>query len=1168
MAPKNWTPQQLNAINSRGGALLLSAAAGSGKTAVLTERIIKLLTEGDNPIEPSELLVVTFTNAAAKEMKKRINDGIDDLISFDPSNPFLRSVKTKLCDAEITTIDSFCLKLVRENFNDAGVEPDFTILESSDKSILESDAIRETLDDLCKKKPEIYDMLNSVTSYRNDDSELIKKIRRLYDFSRSFPFPDVWLDQVRDMYKTKTGNLGDSVWGRIIFENVLVTIDFCESLINSAANDVVGSEIFEDKYLEPLNSCHSVLKKLKNLINGGEWDELARRPEYFSLGKLPPAPKGHANDPEKLLSEGKFKKAKTLLLSCSEKFCADMDEHLKDCSLLLPVIDALIDAVKNFSLNFERLQKEAGGYTFSDIMHSALKLLVKNENGKIIRTPLAENLEKRYAEILIDEYQDTNEAQDMLFNMISRSGQNIFAVGDVKQSIYRFRLASPDIFIKKSREYAPYDGKTYPAEIILGKNFRSRKGILDNINFLFKHILSDYVGEMEYTDKESLYYGADFNEISEPETELRFYETDYQSNEPAYVASVIEKLLKDRFKISDKNGEREILPGDICVLLRSTAEKAQKYIDALIERGIDATTENKLSLFDSPDFNVFLSLLKVINNPTDDVSLLAVLFSPMFAFTADEVAKIRLSCKDERLITALKKYSETDRKSRVFLEKIDYYRSMSAITPFDIFVRNLLDDTGYMSIVGAFGGGAYRKRDLLILSELAEKYRSSGGSGIGGFIRYIEKAAESKAVVPAFSLSSENENAVKILSIHKSKGLEFPVVILADCSKKFNLADVNDDMIISPKTGVGMVIINDDKLQKYSTVGHIAAKTAVKRSLISEELRVLYVAMTRAKEKLIMVSSLKDVKKTVYDMSLNATDEEKISPAAIFNATSYAQWLIMGYLTHPSFKEKFPDIKIKSRADVPFSPIKITIDSFKGFTPEIHEVEKPSPDIKIINEVKKRAEYKYPYVLPPDQRPKRTASDFEKRAFNPDYFASSKPSFLNEFKLTPAKVGVLNHLFMENVDFNARNAKDELSRMVKEGIFDETSAAVIKIKNMDIFLKSPLVKRIRNADLVLREKEFNVNIPLCEIENDVADNVKNENILVLGKADLVFIENDEAVVVDYKTDRNKTGNELIELYKGQLRIYKNAVEQILLKPVKEAYIYSINNNKEYSVDFK
>lgn len=1157
MAERKWTDEQKNAIYSRGGTLLLSAAAGSGKTAVLVERIITLLTDGNEPAEPSDLLVVTFTSAAAAEMRTRISDGIDALISREPSNSFYRSIKMKLAEADICTIDSFCMKLVRENFHNAGIEPDFTVLDNSDQKILIADAMSETLDNLCLESPDIYDMLNSVTSYGRDDGSLREKILRLYNFSLAHPFPERKLDEIVGMYE-KNENIPETVWGKIIIENACVTSSFCRELIGEALLDIEGSEVIKEKYYSVISGAIETLDEIDKLIDEASWDSLFEFFGSLSIPKLPSAPRGFGKDPVKLSAEAKYKRVESLLYECGKNFCADTQDNINDTELLYPVIKSLVKTVKEFGTNYMRLKREKNSYTFSDIMHFALRLLIDENDGEIKKTSLASSLENRFREILIDEYQDTNEAQDMLFMMISKNRENLFMVGDVKQSIYRFRLAMPEIFVKKSREYAPFDGKTYPAEIVLGKNFRSRKGILDNINFLFGNLMSEYAGEMEYTEKEALYYADGYPEDKEPAVEMRFLQAENVKDEAAYIASIIENMLSAGMEVQDKNGKRKAKAGDFCILLRSAAGKTDIYAKALEERGLKACGEKKTNLFSAPEVNVFMSLLKVINNPTDDISILSVMLSPIFAFTADEITEIKLADKKQRMAVCLKKSAVTNEKAALFLEKTQEYRRLSAVMPFDIFIRTLLDMTGYMSLVGAFPGGENRRLNLIMLCELAAKYATSGNGGIGGFIRYIEKASENGADIPAFSSASQSDDTVKIYSIHKSKGLEFPFVIIADCAKKFNVSDISEDMIISPSAGVGMVILNNERLQKYSSIGHRAAKIAVKKAMISEELRVLYVAMTRARERLILVSTVKNLEKAVCGASSDAARGRKPSPCAILNATSYMRWLLLGYMSHPDMNAVASIGGMTGRrckkAD---SRLNVIVDEFSQDGEILSAREAPEPDADIVEKIAEAAEYEYPYIFPADARPKRTASDFEKEKFNPDYFASSKPSFIYGEKLTPAQIGTANHLMLQNIDFNADSAASERERLLKANILTEAQAKVIKLDKIDLFLKSDLCRRIINADSVYREKEFTVEISLGDIDKTANENVKNEKILVLGKADLIFTENGNAVVVDYKTDRNKTDSDFTEIYGGQLDMYKRAAEQILELPVTETLIYSL-----------
>lgn len=1167
MAERNWTKEQQNAIDARDGTLLLSAAAGSGKTAVLVERIIHLLTEGSNPVDPSELLVVTFTNAAAAEMKTRIAGGIDALIRKEPTNNLYRSVKMKLPSAAVSTIDSFCIRLVRENFHKAGIAPDFAILDNSDEKILIAEAMSATLDTLCQESPDVYDLLNSMTAYNRDDSALSEKILRLYRFSLAHPFPERWLCEVEDMYRDDVP-VPDSVWGKIILKNAENTCAFCRELIEAAREDVRPSDIFAELYEEALQGALLLLGRIDSLLQKKDWDALHDFFRNFSWSGLPRAPRGFGQDPYKLAAEAKYKRVASLLEDCGKTFCAGTEEHREDLRTLAPVIRELLKTVREFGKHYEALKEERGSYTFTDITHRALRLLVREEDGEIRKTALASSLEAQYREILIDEYQDTNEAQDMLFATLSRNGENLFMVGDVKQSIYRFRLAMPEIFVKKSREYADFDDKTYPAKIILGKNFRSRKGILDSINFLFKNLMSDYAGEMEYTEKEALHYGDTYPPDEEPATELRFLEASKTEEEAAYIAKLIDDMLQNGAEVTERGVKRKAKKSDFCILLRSPSGKLEIYENALKQRGIASSGEKKTNLFDATEVGVFLSLLKVINNPTDDVAFLSLMFSPLYGFTADEIAELKLPDKKRKLIACLREAAEHDEKCAELLFDLDSYRKEAAVMPFDAFIRTLLDKTGYLAVVSAMKHGEVRRRNLILLCELAASYAENGGSGISGFLRYIARAAENGADIPAAAETSENADVVRIYSIHKSKGLEFPFVILADCAKRFNTSDMTDDMIISPSAGVGMVILRNERLQKYTTIGHTAARLAVKRASISEELRVLYVAMTRAKEKLIAVSSVANLGNAVSKAATDASGGCRIAPCAVLNATSYTQWFLMGYLSHPDFQPiaKEYGLSVEHRYDTP-GRIRLLLDTLSEEDQREAIDAVSDADPQLVDAIKQRAEYEYPYSLPTDARPKRAASDFEEQKFTPEYFAVSKPSFLCSGELTPAQIGTANHLFLQHLDFGASSAEEECERMTREKILTPQQAAVIHRGKVETFLRSPLCERIRQADEVLREKEFTVEIELGDIEPTAAENVRHEKILVLGKTDLVFIRDGQATVVDYKTDRTKTEDEFIEAYRGQLTMYRRAMAQLLEMPIAEALIYSFELGKEIAIPF-
>ncbi len=1157
MTERNWTPEQSNAINSRGGTLLLSAAAGSGKTAVLVERIIKLLTDPVLPVEPSGLLVVTFTNAAAAEMRARINTSIDTLIKNEPSNSFYRNIKMKLPEAKIATMDSFCIGLVRENFHLADIEPDFKILDESDQQIFKSEAINAMLENMCETKPDLYEALNAITSYYGNDDSLAKKILHLYNFSLSHPFPERWLNEVHMMYNTNN-DIKSSVWGKIVIQEVLIQIEYCMDMTSGVIDRISDDEVIAELYTPHFEALHTEISDIYNSLQNDSWDIIYSKINTVIFGSLPRVPRGYGDNPEKVFAKDQYDKIKKIFEQCSSAICTDTIGNEEDMQILAPVIDGLIWAVNEFKANYNALKKQQNSYTFTDIMHKALSLLVTENDGEIQKTSLAYELQQNFREILIDEYQDTNEAQDMLFKMLSKNETNMFMVGDVKQSIYRFRLAMPEIFVAKSRSFCDYDNENYPAKIILGKNFRSRKGVLDNINFLFKNIMSEYVGEMEYTDRDALYFGGGYEDDSEPCAQIKLLTNSDINTEAQYIADLINKMIADGVTVQAKDGARKASYGDFCILLRSTSGKTDIYEDALKQKNIPVSCEKKTSLFGTTEAAVFVSLMKIINNPTDDIAMLSAMFSPLYGFTPDEISQIKIGNKNENIYTCLQK-AENMPKAEKLLDDLAEYRRLVVITPINEFVQTLLDTTGFIAVVSALEGGSARRINLLMLCSLADDFASSGGIGLGGFLRYLAKITENGSSVAAGTDASSASDAVKIMSIHKSKGLEFPFVILADCAKKFNTSDTKEEMIVNPSTGIGIKISNNEKLQRYPTIAYTASKLAVNRASVSEEMRVLYVALTRARERFIAVCSSGDPHKHLSEAAQTITNG-KPAAGAVLNASSYMKWLLMGFLRHPDMSSVLsatPDCgydyaNAQSRLSVEIVTTKETANQNEAKTDVIHA------DENIIAEIKARAEYVYPYTIPATARPKRTASDFEEKRFSTEHFAKAKPSFIFDEMLTPAQVGTANHIFLQNLDFNNKDIKAQAELMVKQGILNEKQAAVIRTEKVKDFMQSKLFSRIQNADEVFREREFTVQINLGDIDSGVNDNVKEEKIIILGKTDLVFTENGEAVVVDYKTDRTKTARQFIEAYSGQLDMYRMAVEQLLEMPVKETLIYSLH----------
>lgn len=1167
MAERKWTREQKLAIDARAGSLLVAAAAGSGKTAVLVERIIGLLTDENAPIDPSGLLVVTFTNAAAAEMRDRISAAVNELVYAYPEIPRYGEIKMKLPDAQICTMDSFCIRLVRENYHILGIEPDFTVLDDSDLKNMYAQAMDRVMAEESEK--EIYHTLISVTGTAGDDSLLSKKIHELYIESLSYPFPDEYLASVAGAFSSGAGT---ESWEAVIRSYVCDGLMMCAGIASGAAQSVENDDMFAPAFFDNLTVMAKFFTDAADKIKNADWNECVLFMNSAAVPSYGKSPKGHADDSPAKRVKSSAKTVNETFKKLQAFFCANDEENLRDSERLSPVVTELCACAGKYAEYLSELKQMRNAYGFADFMHMALGMLItKNSDGETVPTEMAESISLQFGEILIDEYQDTNDAQDMLFAAISRNGRNLFTVGDVKQSIYSFRQARPDIFMKKSDEYPDYDGESCPSKIILGKNFRSRKGVLDAVNYLFEYIMTRQCAGIDYNENEKLYFGGLYGEDNQIPFEMHMICADKADpqRDAAYIGSIINDMMSSGFTVQDKRGERRAKYKDFCILLRSTKNKAELYAKTLESMGIPAYAEKRSSLFDTAEISLFMSLVRTADNPCDDIAMLAAMYSPLYGFSPDELAVIRSNHRGERLFNAVRLEAESgDSHCRQFCDDIASYRNMSAVLGVGEYIRNLLELTGFARIVGAMPGGEARRTNLYMLAQLAQQYEDSYGGGTGGFISYIDRCIKNGAQIPAGGGVSADADVVRIMSIHKSKGLEFPVVILADCSSKFNETDLNSGMILNDETGLGMKIYEPENLKKYDTLSYSAARINGRRSLKAEEMRILYVALTRAREKLITVARVKSESDAVNSAARYGVQADRLGYFEAMSANSYFDWLMGAFLRHTDA------VKIRSSGDYDNIPIvgsdfkmKFTVYTPDGEEADGAQISRAEPDGNIVRELRERCDFVYPYSALSTIPIKRTASELEKERFTPEFFAKSKPAFLSGNELTPAQRGSANHLFLQLCDFNkARDDYDgEKRRLVSEGLLSEKQADALLDGKLKKFFETELFSRMMSAQTLYRERQFSIFLPAFMFADSLPDYAKRKEIFVQGMTDAIFVEDGKAYVVDYKTDRIKDMEELKKRYSSQLEIYKLAAEQSLRLPVGGAYIFSVYNGESIEV---
>ncbi len=1161
-----WTGEQKFAIDGRDGSLLVSAAAGSGKTTVLVERVIQRLIDTQKPCPADRLVIVTFTKAAAAQMKERIEAALTKRIS-QTGDPWLMKQQLLLQSAKICTIDSFCGDLVRENFHQLGISADYAIADKGELLRYEDAAVKKVLARMYDSESEVFKILCDTVSSGGSDKPLEEVIKSVHSSVSSFPFPEVELKKLVEPYRGKEP-VGMSVWGEYILAEVAERLEYCLVLMQDAQNILSDPELSEQdsegKLADLISSEVQLYADMLAMARAGKWDELYYRLRYHVFATF--STKRNFDATAKTAIKTRRDKAKAMAVKLRDYVCVTSAEFDRDRTALLPLVECLINCVISYGEELNALKMADSKFDFGDIEHLALNLLVERDGENVIRTPLAVSLSETYAEIMVDEYQDTNMLQDMLFSAISNNEQNMFFVGDVKQSIYRFRQAMPEIFLGRRDSLPMFDGANYPARVNLSSNFRSRNGVTSAVNYVFSRLMSPRLGEVVYDENEQLNPMAKYPEKDGPDVEFMLRADDENETEPEYVAKYIRQLLSSGKLMKSGDSQRPIVPGDICILTRAKT-RMLKYALALEEIGIPAVCVVEGELSGSAEVRVILSLLRVLDNPLLDIQLTAVMMSPVFGFSAQELAKIRTGVKRgvpvyRSVVTAAE---NGDAKCKRFLDKMDSIRKISIGLGAAEFMRRLFDETDIVSIARALDEPDQRLANLWSLLDLAGSFDATGAAGLGAFLRFID-SAEQKGT--EFSIS-EDSHAVKIMSIHKSKGLEFGVCILADLSSTM-IHPEKHSVVLSKSLGLGMLMRDKFSGKSLYTLPFVAGDFSSRMMDVSEETRVLYVAMTRAKEQLVIVATC-NYEEKLKNVSTAFDEKGRLLYGYAASSSNYIDWLLPIFAKHPDAMEFriFDDISALPKvfkADFSLNAVICRPDTEgEAEEEEAQTIHASLPDEKLMVEIKERMDYVYPYACLSGAVAKKQASGFADESFDEEHFASSRPAFMNSGGLTAAQKGTLTHKFLQLCDFTDSDISSQIEKMTEQGRLTEQEAKELKRDEIKAFYESDICARINASPEVMREKKFAMLMPVREAYPDLPELVSDETIVVQGMLDLAFVEDGEIVIVDYKTDRGVDEETIRQRHREQLSIYAKAIEKCTSFSVKEVYIYSLSLKREIKV---
>lgn len=1149
-----WTQSQRDAIEARRGTVLVAAAAGSGKTAVLVQRAVERLTCREDPTPANKMLIVTFTKAAAAEMRARLEQRLDQLTRENPGDPLLRRQSILLHQAHIGTVDSFCAEMVREFFHLLELPPDFKILSDKREEELTAQALEEALA-AAYDEGSVAPLADAFAAER-DDRRLARMVLSLYRFMQSHPFPERWLEEKVAMYF-----FGDSApWEEVVLRYAAEAGEYCARLLEELARTAGEDPALDKAFAPALAGDGEACRALAQAARAGDWDQAVACQRSFAPQRRGALRGWDKEDPLlRRLEAGRAQVKKTIgdLGKCLGGSRAGNRRELEEAG---PLLKNLAELALDFSRRYREKKLEKNFLDYSDLEHQAIRLFCQEDGSP---TPTAREASRRFDEIMIDEYQDINEVQDSIFQAVSKNGENLFMVGDVKQSIYGFRRAMPEIFLGRRAGYQKYDRTLdrYPAALVLERNFRSRPQVVDSVNYVFSLLMSREAGDIDYAGEERLVYGADFPEKPGCETELWFLRREgvpAELAEASLIARRVRELVEGGFPVASGGGERPARYGDFCILLRSANKYAHAYAQELKRLGVPARATVSGGFFAAAEVQVVLSLLRVIDNPNQDIPLLAVLMSPLYGFSAGDTARLRAESREVSVYVSLTRAADEPACAKV-LKDLDQLRSLAATMPADAFLTLLYGRTGYPDMVQAMEDGPGRLGNLRLLHQYAKEYEGSGYHGLSGFVRFLDRLQAGGSDLQAAEVQPGSGDAVAVMSIHKSKGLQFPVCIVAGCGRSF-AGDRAQEVLLHPELGLGVKLKDLTGLGRATTTAREAIALEAARSAGAEELRVLYVAMTRAQEKLILVSSSRDLDGELEKAAMEPG--EKPSPFTVRRAKNAGQWLMLCALRHPDGGALRQEAGAAEGPVVreDYTPWQVHVADYApaGALPEPAARELPQPDPELYAALRAQADFEYPHLGSLDIPAKVAAS---KLAAEQEGGGGtlSRPAWMGRQGMTPVQRGIALHEFMQFADFSvaAADPAKELARLEHMAFLSQEQAEAVELERVRAFFRSPLGRRVLGAERVVKEKRFTAVIPAEMAQPGLTDPAgRAEPVVLQGSVDCAFLEAGRLHIIDFKTDRVSDLEELWQHYEVQLRLYAYAMEEVTGYRVGEMFLYS------------
>ena len=1172
MADFQPTPAQKAAIEARGGAVLVSAGAGSGKTKVLTERLMKYILDEHHPASISSFVIITFTKAAAAELKGRITAELSRAASGEnissEKREYLRRQQALCTQAQIGTIHSFCASILRENGHELALPPDFRILSEERAAAIQERTLEKLLNERYEKMrdyPGFEELVNSVGVGR-DDKKLVEFVLQLYNKMQCHAHPEKWAQERLNELRGEPGDVGETLWGKEILSYVSASASYWSEELERMMAVVRDDPDLNKIFLASLSETAAGVRELERRTHL-DWETVREAPE-ISFPKLGTV-RGYESELKEKIRNRRDACKKTMA-KLQNLFYADSEVLKAEMRKTTPAMEALLQLTLDFEKQFIAEKRKISGLDYSDLEHEAARLLIGEDNQP---TDIAESIAARYTEIMVDEFQDVSLVQDAIFRAVSREEKNLFMVGDVKQAIYRFRLADPEIFNRKYHDFKIH-GTEEPGEaskIFLSENFRSGREILDAANAVFTRCMSSTLGEVDYDENAALIFGAKDRDLKQPVPELDLFalpldednDTDKNAFEAACVARKIRQLVASG-TVTEDGKPRSIQYGDIAILLRSANKVGKVYCRELNARGIPAVMEQGGDFFKEREITFLMAMLRLMDNPARDVALIEALSSPVFSFSADELAEIRSCSRSGSFWEALRLYAQDHPKADDFVRKLYTFRSVVPDKDAEQLIRMLVTETDILPVCSAMPDGRRRIANILQMIRIAQRFEKDGTYGLHRFILWLEKLEKKNTEQ---SVPMNGGSAVRILTIHKSKGLEFPVVFLCNTARQFNRSDTLSAVLIHPELGLGPKLVDKEQHTASPTLARKAIELRMKRENLSEEMRLLYVALTRARDMLFITAVDKDPNKLVENKrALLPFAGGKIEAETLASAQSPVDWLTIAALA-----DEGQHLALHIENGTPEEEADTSASE-----------NKKADGSRLLPVLERNLSFVYPYIGAEQLPSKITATELkhmedhedsesaelvkpgkERQIFlKPDFFRENKPA-------AGAERGIATHLALQYMNLEKADSessvREEIERLREKRFLSVRQAEAVDAAAIAKLFSSPLGQRIRSADRVWREFRFSL---LCDA-GELLHIGSGEKILLQGVVDCCIEENGELVIIDYKTDNIHTEEQLQQrcsLYESQVKAYTMSLCRIFSMPVKESVLYFLSCGRTVTIE--